>query len=38
LRFGAPQNPGLEATALVDALNHVLESQAGFGRLPVRGP
>ena len=37
LRFGTP-NPGFEAEALVDASNHVLESQAGFGRIPVRGP
>jgi inner membrane protein len=38
LRFGTPRIPGIEAAALVDASNHVLESQAGFGRIPVRGP
>ena len=38
LRFGTPRNPAFEATALVDASNHALRSQAGFGRIPVRGP
>jgi inner membrane protein len=38
LRFGTPRDPGFEAAALVDASNRVLESQFGFGGIPVRGP
>jgi len=38
LRFGTPRDPTFEATAIVNASNRVIESQAGFGRIPVRGP
>ena len=38
LRFGTPRDPGFEAAALVDTSNRVLESQFGFGRIPLRGP
>lgn len=38
LRFGTPQSPGFEAAAVVDPSGHVLESQFGFGALPVKSP
>jgi len=38
LRFGTPRSPGFEARALVNPSNQVIESQAGFGPIPIRGP
>jgi inner membrane protein len=35
LRFGTPEQPGFNATAIVDASGMVRESRFGFGRLPV---
>jgi inner membrane protein len=35
LRFGTPQFPGFEATALVDSAGQVRESRFGFGPPPV---
>jgi inner membrane protein len=34
LRFGTPERPGFEATALVDATGRVLQSEFRFGALP----
>jgi inner membrane protein len=36
LRFGNPDQPGFNASALVDASNRVLKAQFGFGRLQPR--
>ena len=33
LRFGNPDQPGFNATAVVDASNHVLSAGFGFGRI-----
>ena len=38
LRFGTPQRPGFEASAVVDGSGKVRESEFGFGALPVRSP
>jgi inner membrane protein len=35
LRFGTPQTPGFEATAVVDSAGEVRESRFGFGPPPV---
>jgi inner membrane protein len=38
LRFGTPEHPGFEASAIVDATGTVHESQFTFGPLPVKAP
>lgn len=38
LRFGTPQRPGFEASAVVDASGIIRESQFGFGALPLKSP
>jgi inner membrane protein len=38
LRFGTPQRPGFQASAVVDGSGQVRESQFGFGSLPIRAP
>ena len=38
LRFGSPEHPGFEATAVIDATGVAHESQVSFGPLPVKTP